>query len=66
MRGSSSGKTPRAPTAAELDRAFKSVDGAVKAIEPRTKAATDSALAIRVQAPTFKKIKIAENTQPER
>lgn len=66
MRGSSSGKTPRALTAAELDRAFKSVDGAVKAIEPRTKAATDSALAIRVQAPTFKKIKIAENTQPER
>jgi tetratricopeptide (TPR) repeat protein len=59
-------KAPRVPTAAELDRALKSVDGAVKAIEPRTKAATDSALAIKVQAPTFKKIKMAENTQPER
>jgi len=71
VRESSSEKTPRVPTAAELDRAFKSVDGAVKtiaakAIDPRTKAATDSALAIKVQAPTFKKIKIADNTQPER
>jgi hypothetical protein len=65
------GPAPRVPTAAELERAFRSVDGAVKTIaaktiDPRTKAATDSALAIRVQAPTFKKIKIADNTQPER
>jgi hypothetical protein len=66
VRESSSEKAPRVPTAADLDRALKSVDGAVKAIEPRTKAAADSALAIKVQAPTFKKIKIAENTQPER
>ncbi len=56
----------RVPTAADIDRALKNVDGAVKAIEPRTKAAADSALAIRMQAPTFKKIKIAENPQPER
>ena len=66
VRESSSAKVSRVPTAAELDRALKSVDGAVKAIEPRTKAATDSALALKVQAPTFKKIKMAENTQPER
>ena len=66
VRESSIEKAPRVPTAAELDRALKSVEGAVKAIEPRTKAAADSALAIKLQAPTFKKIKIAENTQPER
>lgn len=65
VREPSTQKPPRV-TAADIDRALKSVDGAVKAIEPRTKAAADSALAIRMQAPTFKKIKIAENTQPER
>ena len=66
VRESSGEKAPRVPTAAELERAFKSVDGAVRSIDARTKAATDSALAIRVQPPTFKKIRIADNTQPER
>ena len=41
-------------------RRCASLDVAVKAIDQRTKAATDSAIAIRLQAPTFKKIKIAE------
>jgi hypothetical protein len=59
-------KEAKIPTAADIDRALKSVEGAVKAIEPRTKAATDSVLSIKLQAPTFKKIKMAENTQPER
>ena len=54
------------PTAADLERALRSVDGAVKAIATRTKAATDSALAITVQAPTFKKVRIADNPPPER
>jgi tetratricopeptide (TPR) repeat protein len=56
----------RVPTAADLERALRSVDGAVKSIATRTKAAADSALAIRVQAPTFKKIRIADNPTPER
>jgi hypothetical protein len=56
----------RVPTAADLERAFRSVDGAVKSIATRTKAAADSALALRVQAPTFKKIRIADNPQTER
>jgi len=56
----------RVPTTADLERALRSVDGAVKSIATRTKAAADSALAIQVQAPTFKKIRIADNPPPER
>lgn len=56
----------RAPTKADLDRALRTVDGAVKTIAAKAVAATDSALAIRVQAPTFKKIKLADNPQPDR
>ena len=54
------------PSAADLERAFRSVDGAVKSIATRTKAAADSALTLRVQAPTFKKVRIADNPPPER
>jgi hypothetical protein len=44
----------------ELERALRGVDGAVKAIDQRTRALTDSATAIRLQAPTFKKVRIAD------
>ena len=50
---------PRAPTI-DLDRTLRGVDVAVKAIDQRTKAVTDSVSAIRLQAPTFKKVKVAE------
>jgi hypothetical protein len=56
----------RQPTKADLDRALRSVDGAVRSIATRTKAAADSVMSLTVQAPTFKKIKIADNPQPER
>jgi tetratricopeptide (TPR) repeat protein len=56
----------RVPTTADLERALRTVDGAVKSIATRTKAAADSALAIRVQPPTFKKMRIADNPTPER
>lgn len=51
---------PRVQIAADVERALRGLDGAVKAIDVRTKAATDSATAIRMQAPTFKKSKLAE------
>jgi hypothetical protein len=51
---------PRVPTAADIERTLRNVEVAVKAIDQRTKAATDSASAIRLQDPTFKKVKIAE------
>ena len=50
---------PRAPQI-DLDRTLKGVDVAVRAIDQRTKAITDSASGIRLQAPTFKKVKLAE------
>ena len=50
---------PRAPKI-DLDRTLKGVDVAVRAIDQRAKAITDSASALRLQAPTFKKVKIAE------
>jgi len=56
----------RVPTAADLERALRSVDGAVRSIATRTKAAADSAMSLTVQAPTFKKVKIADNPPPER
>ena len=57
-------RPPRVPSAADLEKTLKSVDVAVKSIDQRTKAAADSALAIRMQAPTFKKIRMADN-QPQ-
>ena len=59
MRERAPAIAPRAPQI-DLDRALKGVDIAVKAIDQRTKAVTDSASAIRLQAPTFKKVKLAE------
>ena len=57
-------RPPRVPSAADLEKTLKSVDVAVKSIDQRTKAAADSALAIRMQAPTFKKIRMSDN-QPQ-
>jgi hypothetical protein len=57
-------RPPRVPSAADLEKTLKTVDVAVKSIDQRTKAAADSALAIRMQAPTFKKIRMADN-QPQ-
>jgi hypothetical protein len=51
---------PRIPSAADIERTIRSVDGAVKAIDQRTKATTDSASALRLVAPTFKKMKVAD------
>jgi tetratricopeptide (TPR) repeat protein len=51
--------TPRMPSV-DLDKTLRSVDAATKAIDSRTRAAADSASALRVQAPTFKKVKIAD------
>jgi hypothetical protein len=53
-------RQPRLPSAAEMERALRGVDNAVKAIDQKTRAVTDSATAIRLQAPTFKKVKIAD------
>lgn len=53
-------RAPRAPSSAELERTLRGLDGAVRAIDQRTKAATDSASALRLQTPTFKKEKLAE------
>ena len=60
------GQRSRVPTTADLERALRTVDGAVKTIGAKAKAATDSALAIKLQAPTFKKIRLADNPQQER
>ena len=54
------GRAPRVPSSSELEKALKNVDVAVKALDQRTRAAADSALAIRGQDPTFKKGKMAE------
>jgi hypothetical protein len=53
-------RAPRVPTAADIERTLRGVDIAVKAVDLHTKAATDSATAIRLQAPTFKKTKLAD------
>jgi hypothetical protein len=52
-------RPPRVPTV-DLEKTLRSVDNAVKAIDQRTKAVTDSATAIRLQAPTFKKVRMAD------
>ena len=54
-------RPPRAPTV-DIEKTLRSVDNAVKAIDQRTKAVTDSATAIRLQAPTFKKVRMADPT----
>jgi hypothetical protein len=54
---------PRIPTTIDVDRTIKSLDGAVKAIDQRAKAAADSLSTIRLQAPTFNKTKIADPQQ---
>ena len=56
----------RLPSTADLERAVRSVDGALTSIATRTKAAADSVLALKVQAPTFKRIRIADNPPTER
>jgi tetratricopeptide (TPR) repeat protein len=53
-------RPPRAPSTIDLERTLRNVDVAVKAIDQRTKAATDSALAIKMQTPTFKKVKMSD------
>jgi hypothetical protein len=52
-------RPPRVPTAADMERTLRGLDGAFKTIDQQTKAATDSLSTIRVQAPTFNKVKIA-------
>ena len=52
----------RVPSAADLEKTLRSVDAAARAIDQRTKAATDSALALRMQTPTFKKVKMSDPT----
>jgi tetratricopeptide (TPR) repeat protein len=52
-------RPPRVPTV-DIEKTLRNVDNAVKAIDQRTKAATDSATAIRLQAPTFKKVRMSD------
>lgn len=54
---------PRIPSSIDVDRTIKGLDGAVKAIDQRAKAAADSLSTIRLQAPTFNKTKIADPQQ---
>jgi hypothetical protein len=54
---------PRIPASIDVDRTIKGLDGAVKAIDQRAKAAADSLSTIRLQAPTFSKTKIADPQQ---
>ena len=53
-------RPPRVPSAVDIERTLRTVDNAVKAIDQRTKAAADSATAIRLQAPTFKKVRMSD------
>jgi tetratricopeptide (TPR) repeat protein len=59
-RDMSEARAPRIPSAADIERTLRSLDGAAKAIDLRTKAATDSASALRLQTPTFKKVRVAD------
>jgi len=59
-RDMSEARAPRIPSAADIERTLRSVDGAVKAIDLRTRAVTDSASGLRLQAPTFKKVRVAD------
>ena len=59
-RDMSEERAPRIPSAADIERTLRSLDGAAKAIDLRTKAVADSASALRLQAPTFKKVKVAD------
>lgn len=53
-------RAPRIPTAAEMERTLRGLDGAMKAIDQRARATADSLTTLRVQAPTFNKTKIAD------
>src|SRR4029079_541125 len=53
-RDMSEERAPRIPSAADIERTLRSMDGAVKAIDLRTKAVADSASALRLQAPPVK------------
>jgi tetratricopeptide (TPR) repeat protein len=53
-------RPPRAPSTVDLEKTLRNVDVAVKAIDQRTKAATDSAMSIKLQTPTFKKVKMSD------
>jgi hypothetical protein len=59
-RDMSEERAPRIPSAADIERTLRSLDGAAKAIDLRTRAATDSASALRLQTPTFKKVRVAD------
>ena len=51
----------RLPSGAAIERALKGVDGAVKVIDQRTRAAADSASALRLETPTFNaKVRMSE------
>ena len=50
----------RVPSEAAIQRAMRGVDGAVKIIDQHTRAAADSATAIRVDAPTFNKVRMSD------
>ena len=50
----------RVPSEAAIQRAMRGVDGAVKVIDQHTRAAADSATAIRVDAPTFNKVRMSD------
>ena len=50
----------RVPSEAAIQRAMRGVDGAVKVIDQQTRAAADSATAIRVDAPTFNKVRMSD------
>jgi hypothetical protein len=58
-------RVPKVPSAADLERTLRGVDVAVKALDQRTRAANDSATAIRLQAPTFRKSKMADPSSRE-
>jgi hypothetical protein len=53
---------PRVPVI-DMERTLRGLDGAVRAIDQKTKGTADSITTIRVQAPTFKASKIASPQQ---
>ena len=56
-------RAPRAPAPIDIEKTLRSLDAASKAIDQRTKAATDSATTIRLQAPTFQKVRMSDPTK---
>ena len=53
-------RPPRVPSAADMERTLRGIEGTVKAIDQRVRAAADSVTTLRVQTPTFNKVKIAD------